>query len=49
MRVLEHMANGSLSLEVVQTEARTGGKFGHVDNFDGKLLAGLSVNTSSYQ
>ena len=47
--VLEHVANRGLALQVVEAEAGTGSKFGHIDDLDGELLAGLPVNASSDQ
>ena len=49
VRVLEHVTNGGLPLEVVQAQPGTGGEFGHVDDFDGELLARLPMNASSDQ
>ena len=47
--MFQHVTYGGLPFEVVEAEARAGGELGHVDNLDRKLLAGLSMNTSSDQ
>lgn len=49
MRVFEHVADGGLPLEVVETEAGGGRELGHVHNLDGELLAGLPVDASADQ
>ena len=49
VRMFQHVTDGGLPFEVVEAEARAGGELGHVDNLDSKLLAGLSMNTSSDQ
>ena len=47
VRVLQHVADGGLALEVVQAQPRRGRELGHVHDLDGELLAGLPVNASS--
>jgi hypothetical protein len=49
VRMFQHVTYGGLPFEVVEAEARAGGKLGHVDNLDRKLLARLPMNTSSDQ
>ena len=49
VRMLEHVTNGGLPLQVVQAQPGTGSEFGHVDDFDGELFAGLPMNASSDQ
>ena len=49
MRVLEHVADGGLALEVVEAEAGRGRELGHVHDLHRELLPRLAVNASPHQ
>ncbi len=49
VRVLEHVADGGLALQVVQTQAGRGRELGHVHDLDRELLQGLAVHAAADQ
>ncbi len=49
MRMLEHVADGGLALEVVEAEAGAGRELGHVHDLHGELLPRLPVHAATHQ
>ena len=49
VRVFEHVADGGLSLEVVEAEAGRGRELAHVHDLDGEFLARLPMEATADQ